>query len=159
LVIACLFALGTWHCGRYWRGENLPTDAELRQQFTRNRAALERLRQMVSEDRLTGRVHADNVDDKKLSEERLREYRRLMKSTGVERLVANGPGKPIDFNVDDFGFLDVGTYKGFYHDERRHVPSADSLDLSCRPPDRYVSYCEAFQKLDGNWWLIRYEHQ
>jgi hypothetical protein len=114
---------------------------------------------MVDEDRLRGRVHAEYVDDKKLSPKRVGEYRRLMSASGVTRLWANGPGKETEFLVDAVGMLDVGIYKGFSFSQVEESPVVASLDISCMAQSGDARFCSAVQKLDNNWWLIRYEYR
>jgi hypothetical protein len=158
LLLIVLFAVGFWKWGRLWSEDTLPTDAALRQQFKGAQQHLFRLQQMVDQDRLQGRVHARYVDAKRLSPERVAEYRRLMKMSGITRLWASD-SESTEFLVDAVGMLDVGTYKGFSCSKKEREPVAASLDVSCMPHESKARYCDAFQRLDEDWWLIRYEYR
>src|SRR5690242_7441890 len=98
LVALCslaIAALSLWQCGRWFRGDTLASDAQLIKRFQSSRGDLERLRQMVVEDNLQGRIHAQYVDDKSLPTRRIEEYRRLLEKAGITRLWANGRNEPL----------------------------------------------------------------
>src|SRR5437588_905047 len=69
---------------------------------SKTRPELERIRQMIDEDNLEGRIHAD-CDDPKLAPARLDQYRSLMRNTGMMRLWAHGKSKPFELIL---AFLD-----------------------------------------------------
>jgi hypothetical protein len=152
LGFLCLACLGLWRCNR------LPSDAASREQFKRSRKDLERLREMAGKDYLYGRIAATYIDQDRLPADRVKEYRRLLKASGVKVLSAQGPWLPVEFMVDATGFLNSGTYKGFRYSEREEAPVAESLDVSCMKPALKIRFCHVVRRLDGNWWLFRYEY-
>ncbi len=156
----CVLMLSLWQCRRWLHGDLLPSDAELIRNFSRNREAFERLREFVAQDDLHGRVHAAYFDDKRISKERIAEYRWLMELTDVMRLGARGADEAISFDVGAVGFLDIGTYKGYlFSPTAPQMPMAPSLDSSCAPPGSPERYCNAARHMDGPWWLVRYEYR
>ena len=164
LVFVLLLAGAWWHSIRSAAGDFMPKDAELIQRFHRSRATLERLREMVEEDyfRAPGqgpwRIGLTYVDDKTLPQERVEEYRRLMREVGVVRVWASVQSQHITFASDLTGMLDVGAGKGFVYILQDKEPKiAPSLDESCMPPDSREGSCFAHRPLQGNWWLFRFE--
>lgn len=157
LILLVLASLGLWYCDRDWKGDNLPSEAALKAQFSRCRAHLVRLQQMATEDRLNSRIHADYVDDKTLPPQRLAEYRRRMKLAGITRLWGFGPGKRIEFLVDAVEMLDSGIYKGFVYSETEQGPTAKSLGETCMTASSRKDPCSAAQPLEPNWWVMRWE--
>lgn len=111
-------------------GCSLPSDNALIQRFQGSHNDLERLRQMVDEDNLDGRIHADYADPH-LPDVRLAEYRKLMRAAGIMRLWAHGRSKPLELIVDANGWLAEGEYKGYTYDPSEQQPSSASLDISC----------------------------
>jgi len=160
VLLAVLAAILTIVIGGIWQWTRLPSDATLRHKFKQSQEDLERLRQLAKDDYLYGRVHAAYVDQKTLSAERLTEYRRLMKAVGIQRIWANGPGLPIEFLFEAYGILDTGTYKGISYAAEPEGLEADSLDNSCMGVQRSRTgrFCHVVHRLDGNWWLFRYEY-
>jgi hypothetical protein len=121
----------------------------------------DQLRQMVYEDNLDGRLHADYADSH-LPDARLAEYRSLMRATGVMRLWGHGRSRPLELLVDANGWLNQGQYKGYWYDPSGPQQSSSSLDDSCfeiaeaRKEERY---CSAVRTLGDGWWLLRYEYR
>jgi hypothetical protein len=140
---------------------DLPSDHTLITRFKQKRPDLERIRQMIDEDNLDGRIHADYADPK-LSSSRLEEYRSLLRDTGVMRLWAHGRSKPFELVVDGTGFLEQGDYKGYLYDPAPQNPPLASLDDSCfqagQIPDSQ-RFCSGVRNLGNGWWLIRYEYR
>ena len=140
---------------------SLPSDHALISRFSQKRAELERIRQMIDEDNLEGRIHSD-YSDPKLSTSRLEQYRSILRDTGVVRLWAHGKSKPFELMVAGTGFLAQGDYKGYLYDPTPQNPPASSLDNSCfetaQIPDTQPS-CSAVRNLSDGWWLIRYEYR
>lgn len=140
---------------------DLPSDHELINGFDQKRAEFERIHQMIDEDNLEGRIHADYADPK-LSSSRLEEYRSLLRNTGVMRLWAHGKSKPFELVVDGTGFLAQGDYKGYLYDPAPQNALAPSLNDSCfegaKIPDTQRS-CSAVRSLGNGWWLLRYEYR
>ena len=139
----------------------LPSDHARITRFSERRAELERIRQMIDEDNLEGRIHADYADPK-LSPSRLETYRSLSRDTGVMRLWAHGKSKPFELIIDGTGFLAQGDYKGYLYDPAPQTPLAWTLDGSCfetaKIPDTQRS-CSAVRGLGNGWWLLRYEYR
>jgi hypothetical protein len=140
---------------------NLPSDHALITRFGEKREELERIRQMIDDDNLEGRIHADYADPK-VSRSRLEEYRSLLRDAGVIRLWAHGKSKPFELMVNGTGFLAQGDYKGYLYDPAPQTPGAPSLDDSCfataKVPDTQRS-CSAVRSLGNGWWLVRYEYR
>ena len=142
-------------------GCSLAKDDALIQQFHHSRGDFERLRHMVDEDDLDGRIHADYADPQ-LPAARIAEYRRLMRATGVKRLWGHGRSKSLELVVDSNGWLAQGEYKGFSYDPSGPQQSATSLDSSCfelAEATKAERYCGAVRTLGDGWWLLRYEYQ
>jgi hypothetical protein len=142
-------------------GCGLPTDATLIAQFHRSRVDLERLRQMAEEDNPQGRIHADYADPK-LPPARLQEYRRLMKSSGIMRLSANGRKEPLELIVDANGFLAQGTYKGYMYNPQASDRTEVSLDRDCFQISEALKerrLCMVARGLGDGWWLILKEYR
>jgi hypothetical protein len=112
--------------------DSLPSDQALITRFNQKRPELERIRQMVAEDNLEGRIHADYADPK-LSSSRLEEYRALLRDAGVMRLWAHGKSDPFELIVAGSGFLAQGDYKGYMYNPAKPKPPLvpPSLDNSC----------------------------
>lgn len=142
-------------------GCDLPSDHALITRFNQKRSELERIRQMIDEDNLEGRVHADYADPK-LSSSRLEEYRSLLRDAGVVRLWAHGKSKPFELIVDGTRFLAEGDYKGYLYDPAPKNPSLKSLDDSCFQAEQVPDsqrFCSSIRGLGNGWWLIRYEYR
>jgi len=141
--------------------DSLPSDHALITRFGQKRAELERIRRMIDEDNLEGRIHSD-YHDPKLSPARLEEYRSLLRDTGVVRLWAHGKSKPFELMVAGTGFLAQGDYKGYLYDPTPQNAAASSLDNSCfetaQIPDTQ-RVCSAVRNLSNGWWLSRYEYR
>ena len=140
---------------------DLRSDHALISQFSQKRAQFDRIRQMIDEDNLDGRIHADYADPK-LPATRLKEYRSLLRDAGVMRLWAHGKSKPFELVADASGFLSQGDYKGYLYDPSPQNPSLPSLDDSCflteQIPDSQ-RFCNGVLSLGNGWWLIRYEYR
>lgn len=140
---------------------DLPSDHALITQFSQKRAQFDRIRQMIDEDNLDGRVHADYADPK-LAAARLEEYRSLLRGAGVMRLWAHGKSKPFELVADASGFLSQGDYKGYLYDPSPQNPPLPSLDDSCflaeKIPDSQ-RFRSGVLSLGNSWWLIRYEYR
>jgi hypothetical protein len=153
--LVCILLLLTLLCAC-----DLPSDHALITRFSQKHSELERIRQMIDDDNLEGRVHADYADPK-LSSSRLEEYRSLLRDTGVMRLWAHGKSKPFELIVDGTGFLGEGDYKGYLYDPAPQAPVSASLDGSCflagQIPDSQ-RFCSGIRSLGNGWWLIRYEY-
>jgi len=140
---------------------DLPLDDALITRFSQKRPELEHIRQMIDEDNLEGRIHA-NYADPKLPSARLEEYRSLLRNAGIMRLWAHGTAKPFELIIDGSGFLAQGDYKGYLYDPAPPIPIRPSLDGSCfvtaRIPDTQ-RFCGAVRNLGDGWWLVRYEYR
>ena len=142
-------------------GCDLPRDAVLTEKFKQSRNDIEHLRRMAEEDDVRGRIHT-NYADPKLPEARLAEYRRLMHSSGIIRLYANGRQQPLELLVDGNGFLAQGDYKGYLYNPSESAHSAASLDVSCfeiAEAKKEERSCSAVRSLGDRWWLIRSEYR
>jgi hypothetical protein len=140
---------------------DLPSDHALITRFGQKRSQLERIRQMIDEDNLEGRIHADYADPK-LPSSRLEEYRSILRDTGVVRLWAHGKSKPFELMVNGTGFLAQGDYKGYLYDPAPQTPRSDSLDDSCFATMKIPSTqrsCNSVRSLGDGWWLLRYEYR
>jgi hypothetical protein len=140
---------------------DLQSDRDLTARFNQRHSELERIRQMIDEDNLQGRVHAHYADPK-LSSSRLGEYRQLLRDTGVVRLWAQGKSKPFELIVDGTGFLSEGDYKGYLYDPAPKAPPLSSLDDSCFVTEKITDsqrFCSGVRSLGNGWWLIRYEYR
>jgi len=149
LLLACLSAC------------DLPSDYALITRFSEKRGELERIRQMIDEDNLEGRIHAGYADPK-VSPSRLEEYRSLLRDAGIIRLWAHGKSKPFELMVDGSGFLAQGDYKGYLYDPAPQIPPAPSLDDSCFNAATILDTqrsCSAVRNLGNGWWLLRYEYR
>jgi len=138
---------------------DLPSDHALVTQFSQKKEQFNRIRQMVDEDNLDGRIHAAYADPK-LSATRLEEYRSLLRNTGVVRLWAHGRSKPFELVADGSGFLSQGEYKGYLYDPAPQNPQLQSLDDSCFLTEQIpasLRFCSGVRSLGSGWWLIRYE--
>jgi len=143
--------------------DSLPSDQALITRFSQKRPELERLRQMINEDNLEGRIHADYADPK-LSASRLKEYRSLLRDAGVMRLWAHGKSDPFELIVAGTGFLAQGDYKGYLYNPAKPQPPPvpPSLDNSCFDTTQMADgerSCRVARFLDDGWWLIRYEYR
>jgi hypothetical protein len=140
---------------------DLPSDHALITRFGEKRAELERIRQMIDEDNLEGRIHAAYADPK-VSPARLEQYRSLPGDAGVMRLWAHGKSKPFELVVDGTGVLAQGDYKGYLYDPAPQAPPAPSLDDSCFDTEKIPDaqrFCSAVRSLGNGWWLLRYEYR
>lgn len=140
---------------------DLPSDHALATQFSQKKAQFDRIRLMIDEDNLDGRIHADYADPK-LSAARLEEYRSLLRNTGIIRLWAHGRSKPLELVADASGFLSQGDYKGYLYDPAPQDPSLRSLDDSCFLSEQIPTsqrFCSGVRSLGNGWWLIRYEYR
>jgi hypothetical protein len=140
--------------------DSLPSDQALIARFGQKRPELERLRRMIDEDNLKGRIHVDYADPK-LSSSRLEEYRSLLRDAGVMRLWAHGKSEPFELIVAGTGFLAQGDYKGYMYNPAKPQPPpvSPSLDNSCFDTPQMSDgqrFCNVARFLDGGWWLIRY---
>jgi hypothetical protein len=140
---------------------DLPNDQKLITRFSQKRPGLERIRLMIDEDNLEGRIHEDYADPQ-LPSSRLDSYRTLLRDIGVMRLWAHGKSKPFELIVAGTGFLGEGDYKGYLYDPAPQNPTAPSLNDSCFEVEEISDtqrFCSAVRNLDKNWWLIRYEYR
>jgi hypothetical protein len=143
--------------------DSLSSDQDLIGRFSQIRPELERIRQMIGEDNLDGRIHADYADPK-LSPARLEQYRSLLRKTGAKRLWAHGKAEPFELIIDGTGFLAQGDCKGYMYNPAKPPPPPvpPSLDHSCfdttQISDKQRS-CRAARFLDHGWWLIRYQYR
>jgi hypothetical protein len=143
--------------------DSLPSDQVLITRFSQKRPEFERLRQMVGEDNLEGRIHADYADPK-LPSSRLGEYRSLLRAAGVMRLLAHGKSEPFELVAAGTGFLAQGDYKGSMYNPAKPKPPrvSPSLDNSCFDTPQISDgdrSCSMARFLDDGWWLIRYEYR
>lgn len=160
-VARVLVLLGTLTFIGYFCACDLPSDHELTVRFSQRRSEFEHIRQMIEEDNLEGRIHA-NYADPKLTPERLEQYRKLMKETGVIRLWAHGNKEPFELIAGGSGFLAEGDYKGYMFNPARPPSFSQSLDHSCFESVQISDaerVCRAASTLDDGWWLIRYEYR
>jgi hypothetical protein len=143
--------------------DSLPSDQALIARFGQKRPELERLRRMIDEDDLKGRIHAHYADPK-LSSSRLEKYRSLLRDAGVMRLSAHGKSEPFELIVAGTGLLAQDDYKGYMYNPVKPQPSPvpPSLDNSCFDTPQMSDgqrFCNVSRFLDGGWWLIRYEYR
>jgi hypothetical protein len=134
--------------------DSLPSDQALIARFGQKRPELERLRRMIDEDNLEGRIHADYADPK-LSSSRLEEYRSLLRDSGVMRLWAHGKSEPFELIVAGTGFLAQGDYKGYMYNPAKPQPPPvpPSLDNSCFDTPQMSDgqrFCNVARFLDGD---------
>jgi len=138
---------------------DLRSDHALIGQFNRKKEEFDRIRRMIDQDNLDGRIHAGYADPK-LSAARLEEYRSLLRDTGVIRLWAHGKSKPFELVADGSGFLSQGDYKGYLYDPAPQNPALPSLDDSCFVTEQIPDsqrFCSGIRNLGQGWWLLRYE--
>src|SRR5215469_15093373 len=109
-LLASILLLFTFLCGC-----DLPSDHALATRFNQKRSEFERIRQMIDDDNLQGRIHAKYADPE-LPPARLEEYRSLLRDTGIMRLWAHGKSQPFELIADGTGFLAEGDYKGYLYD-------------------------------------------
>jgi len=161
LVIAFLLAVGIWQWHRYASGRTLTSDADLIKIFHEHRSTLERLHRMAVEDNLDGLIGHQFVDDKNLTQQRINEYRNLMRRGHVEVFVAywTPPWARVSFWVDWQSSAIGGRLKGIaYYPEQPLTTVLPSLEESCLPavgPD--AESCSVVRQIEGNWWLVREE--
>ena len=140
---------------------DLPSDHSLRTRFSQKKAQFDRIHQMIDEDNLDGRIHADYADPK-LPAVRLEQYRSLLRDAGLTRLWANGKSKPFELVADGTGFLSQGDYKGYLYDPSPQDPTLPSLDDSCFLTEQIPDsrrFCRGVLSLGNGWWVIRYEYR
>jgi hypothetical protein len=112
---------------------------------------------MIQTDRGLERVDYDWTlpEPPPISQERLAQYRKLLKSVGCVRGFENFKGKDeIIFIASASGMATGGSSKGYHYSEIAPSPLVEDLD-SYRP-GAYRSYA-AFHHIEGNWYLI-YEY-
>jgi hypothetical protein len=114
LLVTSILLLFAFLCGC----NSLPSDQDLIGRFRQVRPELERIRQMIDEDNLDGRIHADYADPK-LTPARLDQYRSLLRKTVVMRLWAHGKAKPFELIAGGTGFLAQGDYKGYMYNPEK----------------------------------------
>jgi hypothetical protein len=140
---------------------DLASDHALITQFGQKRAQFARIRQMIDEDNLDGRIHAKYADPK-LSAARLEEYRSVLRDAWIIRLWAHGKSKPFELIADVSGFLSQGDYKGYLYDPAPQDPPLKSLNDSCFLTEQIPATqrsCSGVRSLGNGWWLIRYEYR
>jgi hypothetical protein len=116
---------------------------------------------MVEEDNLQADIHADYAHSN-LPPARLEEYRRLMKSSGIERLAASGQKEPLELTVYTDGFLAQGTFKGYMYNPLRSDRTDVSLDGDCfHIPEalKEQRFCMAAHGIGDGWWLVLKEYR
>ena len=128
-------------------------DVDLIAVFRKERPTFDRLLSMIQVDHGLERVD-DNwtlPDPPNISQVRLAEYRKLLKSIGCTRGFENFKGKnEIIFIASASGMATGGSSKGYYYSEVSPSPLVEDLD-SYRPGHNR-SYA-AFHHLEGNWYL------
>lgn len=159
MISRCRILFAVCSCALLCACSSMPRDSALTKMFSQS-IEFERLRQMIDEDNLDGRIAADYADPR-LPPMRLEKYRQAMAQIGVVRLWAHGRSKPFELIVGTSGFIHSGDYKGYLYDPEQEHPVSSSLDRSCFNEFPAVSepqFCETFRKLGNGWWLIRYEY-
>jgi hypothetical protein len=134
-------------------------EVQIKALFRQHRSTFERILQMVNEDALVGRIHADYVDSKALSSQRIEAYRHAMREAGIKRIWAQGTSQPLYLLVDSTGALDIGIYKSISYLPGLMEESEASLDQSCFPEGSTAPTCSAARHLEGMWWIVLEEYQ
>ena len=156
-VMCALFAgILAVQAGCFVAGASHPTDAQLLDRFSLERATFESLLSMFREDRSLGRVAPDftRPDDPAtvgVSAQRVSEYRRLCKALGLQSGIEGYDGKStIWFNASSTGLAVTGSGKGYAYVASAPdlvVPSLDAFE----PPD--AQSFTAYRHIEGNWYL------
>ena len=158
LLLILGIVMPSLNCGRANPNAPLASDEQIKAIFFQNRSEFEKIRSMIDEDNLVGRLYTDYVDSKTLSPSRLVEYRTIMKVIGIKRILAKGTSKPFYLLVDSVGMLDIGASKSIYYGTGPEE-SSGPLDQSCFDPGETQSSCSGARHLTDNWWIIREEFQ
>jgi hypothetical protein len=137
-----------------------PSSASLQKQWRDHRADLETLVTMIKADTALKRVAPDftrpeNLTAAGIDEQRLEEYRRLFKQTGVKNGISGyGKKDTIWFHVSSLGLSVSGSGKGiaFVDGEPEGVvPDLDAHILKAHA-GRAESFT-AYQRIEGDWYL------
>jgi len=117
---------------------------------------------MAAEDNLQGTITPDGYYEdlqrsQRLRGERLGQYQRLMRETGVRSIVVltRGNGE-IRFRAASVATMMTGAGKGIaYSPQPPKAPVVASLEESCfNLVSSNVSACEAMRHVKDNWWLL-----
>jgi hypothetical protein len=140
--------------------EEHPPAATLQKQWRDHRADLEKLVTMIKADKALQRVAPDftrpeNLSAAGIDENRLKEYRALIKQTGVKSGIEGYNDKStIWFHVSSLGLSVSGSGKGLAYVEG--TPETVVSDLDAHILQAHKDHAEsfsAFQRLEGNWYL------
>ncbi len=132
-----------------------PSDAAMMDRFNANRAAFERLREMITADRGLLRVSDDGTRPEPhtsigVTRERLAEYRRLLRAAGATQIDISSDRKVVELTASTEGFVTHGSTKGWIFDSapRRDevVPELDSM--SARGTG------SGLRRIGGDWYLF-----
>lgn len=152
-----------------WFGPHLPTDADLRARFFRQRRVFQRLVEMSDEDprvvviqpNLT-RLESDASwprSDIGFSAHRWSEYRLIFRRTGADALARGRFGRSsegVSIQMYGWGGPAAGVSKGYLYSTTPPAPLVRSLD-SPRKLFGHSGRGTAFEKLARNWYLYLYE--
>jgi hypothetical protein len=143
--------LGLVACG------NFPvTDESMLKQFENNRQDFERLIEMISSDKVLYRVDKDWTDpsDPKqvgISDQRIAEYRALLRKVGCSRGFIAYPTRPgIYFVVSARGLATGGASQGICHLDI--APESLVSNTTSYKPNSADSY-QVFRHIDGRWYI------
>ena len=147
-----LFVIVTIGCGRP------PADAALLGQFQKNRAAFQKLAEMIAVDQSVEKVHQAYIHGSSPGEKRLAEYRRLLRQVNCQSVTRWD--HPDEYTVEVTAFAggalpDDGIYKGFEFfpkglPERSAGDVVSSLDGD---PHRVEGGTRRYRKINENWYL------
>lgn len=151
-VLLCVALVLMSGCGEAHR-----SDAALREHFLRHEKAFRELLAMIRSDSKLVRVDQDWTEPSDpasvgVSPERLADYRRRLKSLGIERgFRSTGEGRQVLFIVSAVGLGISGSGKGYAWIEGVPQTLVENLDTYRDPGDHsFVAY----RPLKGDWYLF-----
>ena len=143
-------------------GGSPPTDAALLAGFKTNRADFVKVADMILADNKTQKVHLTYVRGTSPDENRLKQYRRLLKKIGVQSVDRWDRQEEQDQSLVEFtafaggAFPDDGIYKGIMYCPKR-LPARFTQDvvasLDAMDRKKVKQGTRLFQKIDDNWYL------
>jgi hypothetical protein len=125
-----------------------PSDAGMFRHFSRREAAFEQLARMAEEDPQVWRIGSnftdpDNRAELGLSDQRIAQYRALLRQAGVRVVIHRREPNYIVFSYWDFGSaISESDSKGFAYSTERLEPIVPSLDFR-----------KGYRRIHGHWYL------